>query len=185
MPEPQSLRGRLLIAAPPLVDPNFDGTVVLMLEHGDEGALGLVLNRPSETEIADVFPEWRDAVVPPDVVFVGGPVSTDAVIALGRRRADGPADFVEIVGDLGTIDLADDPLDVGPWLQALRVFAGYSGWGPGQLESELAQEAWFVVDMQPEDPFSGEPERLWREVLRRQRGALAMFANYPDDATTN
>jgi putative transcriptional regulator len=181
----QSLRGRLLVAAPPLVDPNFDGTVVLMLEHGDDGALGVVLNRPGETAIGDVLPEWRDVVSPPAVVHAGGPVATDAVIALARRSDPGLDRFVAVLGDLGTIDLADDPLDVAPWLRSLRVFAGYSGWAPGQLESELAQHAWFVVDLEADDPFTTAPGRLWREVLRRQRGDLAVFANYPDDATAN
>src|SRR5213076_903535 len=113
VPEQGSHRGRLLVAAPPLVDPNFDRTVVLMLEHGDDGGLGVVLNRRSETTIDDVFPEWHELVSPPGVVFAGGPVSTDAVIALARRRDVGLEGFVQVLGDLGTIDLADDPLRIG------------------------------------------------------------------------
>jgi putative transcriptional regulator len=183
--EQPSHRGRLLVAAPPLVDPNFDRTVVLMLEHGDDGGLGVVLNRRSETTIDDVFPEWHELVSPPGVVFAGGPVSTDAVIALARRRDVGLEGFVQVLGDLGTIDLADDPLRIGASLEALRVFAGYAGWTPGQLEAELAQGAWFVVAMEPGDPFVAAPERLWRDVLRRQRGRLALFSNYPEDATVN
>ena len=188
VPQPGSHRGRLLVATPPLVDPNFDRTVVLMLEHGDDGALGVVLNRRSETAIGDVFPEWGEVVSPPDVVFAGGPVSTDAVIALARRRdatAGEREGFVQILDDLGTVDLAQDPLDIGASLDALRVFAGYAGWTPGQLEAELAQGAWFVVAMEPGDPFVAAPERLWRDVLRRQRGRLALFSNYPEDATVN
>jgi putative transcriptional regulator len=183
--EEGSLRGRLLVAAPPLVDPNFDRTVVLILEHGDEGGLGLVLNRGSETSLDDVFPEWRELASSPPVVFAGGPVSNDAVIALARRRFGDIEGFVEVVDGLGTIDLADDPLDIGASLASLRVFAGYAGWAPGQLEAELAQGAWFVVDLHPDDPFAGNPERLWRDVLRRQRGRLALFSNYPEDATVN
>jgi putative transcriptional regulator len=175
----------LLVAAPPLVDPNFDRTVVLMLEHGDDGGLGVVLNRRSETTIDDVFPEWHELVSPPGVVFAGGPVSTDAVIALARRRDVGLEGFVQVLGDLGTIDLADDPLRIGASLETLRVFAGYAGWTPGQLEAELAQGAWFVVALEPGDPFVPAPERLWRDVLRRQRGRLALFSNYPEDATVN
>jgi putative transcriptional regulator len=183
--EQRSHRGRLLVAAPPLVDPNFDRTVVLMLEHGDDGGLGIVLNRRSETTIDDVFPEWHDLVSPPGVVFAGGPVSTDAVIALARRRDVELEGFVQVLGDLGTIDLADDPLRIGASLETLRVFAGYAGWTPGQLEAELEQGAWFVVALEPGDPFVGSPERLWRDVLRRQRGRLALFSNYPEDATVN
>ena len=173
------------MAAPPLVDPNFDRTVVLMLEHGDDGALGVVLNRPSETAVDDVFPEWRELVSPPDVVFAGGPVATEAVIALARRRRSDIDGFVEILDDLGTIDLADDPLEIGASLQSLRVFGGYAGWSPDQLEDELEQGAWFVVGMRPEDPFTAAPERLWRDVLRRQRGRIALFSTYPEDATVN
>jgi putative transcriptional regulator len=185
VPEQSTLRGRLLVAAPPLVDPNFDKTVVLMLEHGDEGGLGLVLNRRSETELGDVFPEWRPVVSPPEFVFDGGPVSTDAVIALARRRHPQLEGFVEILDDLGTVDLTDDPFDIGVALVALRVFAGYAGWEAGQLEAELAQGAWFVVTLDPADPFVTTPENLWRDVLRRQRGRLSLFANYPEDANLN
>jgi putative transcriptional regulator len=185
VPGQRSLRGRLLVAAPPLIDPNFDRTVVLMLEHGDDGGLGIVLNRRSETAIDDVFPEWFEIVSPPDVVFVGGPVSTDAVIALARRRHAELAGFVQILDDLGTVDLADDPLDIGASLASLRVFAGYAGWSPGQLEAELEEGAWFVVASEPDDPFVGTPELLWRDVLRRQRGRLALFSNYPEDASVN
>jgi putative transcriptional regulator len=175
----------LLVAAPPLVDPNFDRTVVLVLEHGESGALGIVLNRPSDTTLADVFPEWRELVSPPDVAFAGGPVATDAVIALARRRAPEVDGFTEILDDLGTINLADDPLDIGASLLALRVFAGYAGWAPFQLEAEMAQGAWFDVALQPDDPFAAAPERLWRDVLRRQRGRLSVFSTFPEDASIN
>lgn len=185
MAEPETLRGRLLVAAPPLVDPNFDRTVVLILGHGDDGGLGLVLNRPSETAIGEVFPEWRDVVSVPATVFAGGPVATDAVIALARRQPGDHDNFVALFGDLGTIELAEEPLDIASSLSALRVFAGYAGWAPGQLEAEIEQGAWFVVTLQPGDPFESAPERLWRDVLRRQRGEVALFANYPEDATVN
>ena len=185
VPEPTTLRGRLLVAAPPLVDPNFDRTVVLVLEHGEDGGLGIVLNRRSETALDDVFPEWRELASPPEFAFAGGPVATDAVIALARRRHVDIEGFVEILDDLGTIDLADDPLRIGAALGSLRVFAGYAGWAPGQLEAELHQGAWFVVSAEPGDPFVSAPERLWRDVLRRQRGRLALFSNYPEDATVN
>jgi putative transcriptional regulator len=181
-----TLTGRLLVATPPLVDPNFDRTVVLMLEHGDDGAIGVVLNRPSDTPIDDVLPEWRGLAAPPSAVFVGGPVSPDAVIALGRASGHEPgAGFAPILGDLGTVDVARDPLDLGVPLSELRVFAGYAGWAPGQLEGELAQHAWFVVDLEDDDAFAAAPEQLWRKVLRRQRGEIAVFAHYPEDATEN
>jgi putative transcriptional regulator len=175
----------LLVAAPSLVDPNFDRSVVLMLEHGEGGALGIVLNRPSNTTLDEVFPEWHALVSPPDVAFAGGPVATDAVIALARRRAALVDGFTEIVGDLGTINLAGDPLDVGDSLVSLRVFAGYAGWAPDQLEAEIAQGAWFDVALEPDDAFAPAPDRLWRDVLRRQRGRLSVFSTFPEDASVN
>jgi putative transcriptional regulator len=180
-----TLRGRLLVATPPLVDPNFDRTVVLVLEHGDDGALGIVLNRPSDTELDDVLPDWRVLASSPAVVFTGGPVAPDAVIALGRAARDAIEGWVPIIDDLGTIDLGRDPLDLGIPLDELRVFVGYAGWAPGQLEGELDAHAWFVVDLGRNDPFAPAPERLWRDVLKRQRGHPAMFAQYPDDITAN
>jgi putative transcriptional regulator len=174
-----------LVAAPSLVDPNFDRTVVLMLEHGEAGALGIVLNRPSETPLDDVFPEWHALVSPPAVAFAGGPVATDAVIALARRAGPLVDGFTEIVDDLGTINLAGDPLDVGESLVSVRVFAGYAGWSPFQLEAEIAQGAWFDVALHPDDAFAPAPDRLWRDVLRRQRGRLSMFSTFPEDASVN
>ncbi|HET9728209.1 MAG TPA: YqgE/AlgH family protein [Acidimicrobiia bacterium] len=182
----ESLRGRLLVATPPLVDPNFDRTVVLVLEHGDDGALGIVLNRPSATALGEILPEWSPLASGPRVVFTGGPVMPEAVIALGRVGPPGGAEgFVSLLHDLVTLDLDRDPLDLGAPLDSLRVFVGYAGWGPGQLENELAQHAWFVVDVEPDDVFADHPEQLWRTVLRRQRGHVALFANYPEDATVN
>jgi putative transcriptional regulator len=182
---PLLLRGRLLVATPPLVDPNFDRSVVLMLEHGDDGALGIVLNRPSDTALATVLPEWHEHATAPGVVFSGGPVAPEAVIALARGGRADTEGWMPVVGEVGTVDVGRDPADLGRRLDALRVFVGYSGWSPGQLEAELEQDAWFVVSAEPGDPFSAHPDQLWREVLRRQRGRVAMFANYPEDPETN
>ncbi len=181
----ESLRGRLLVAAPPLVDPNFDRTVVLVLEHGPDGALGIVLNRPTGTDLGEVLPEWRALASEPAVVFTGGPVAGDAVIALARGQLGRVESFVEVVAGIGTIDLGLDPLDLGAPLASLRVFVGYAGWAPGQLEGELEQGAWFVVPFDHDDPFVADPETMWRAVLRRQHGRLSVFANYPDDLTAN
>jgi putative transcriptional regulator len=116
------------------------------------------------------------------------------VIALARgaagdprecERDDTPEGWVPILDGLGTIDLGRDPLDMGMPIEALRVFVGYAGWGAGQLEGELEQDAWFVVDLAPGDPFVPAPDDLWRAVLRRQRGRVAMFAHYPADTAVN
>ena len=182
---PLLLRGRLLVATPPLVDPNFDRSVVLLLEHGEDGALGIVLNRPSDTALVTVLPEWHEHATAPGVVFSGGPVAPEAVIALARGGRDDTEGWMPVLGEVGTVDVGRDPADLGRRLDALRVFVGYSGWSPGQLEVELEQDAWFVVSAEPDDPFSARPDQLWREVLRRQRGRVAMFANYPEDPETN
>lgn len=178
-------RGRLLVATPPLVDPNFDRTVALVLEHGDEGTLGLVLNRPSDAALAEVLPDWHPHATPPGVVFVGGPVAAESVIALARGGDDDTPGWVPILGDLGTVDIGGEPSALMSPLEALRVFVGYAGWAPGQLDGELAQGAWFVVDMQLDDPFTTAPDRLWSAVLRRQRAGVAMFAHCPSDTTVN
>jgi putative transcriptional regulator len=182
---PGTLRGRLLVATPPLVDPNFDRSVVLLLEHGDEGALGIVLNRPTDATLASVLPEWHEHASAPGVVFSGGPVAPEAVIALARGGRETSVGWVSILGEIGTVDVGGDPADLDFRLDALRVFVGYAGWGSGPLEAELAQEAWFVVTTNASDPFSADPEHLWRDVLRRQRGRVAMFANHPSDPTVN
>lgn len=182
---PASLRGRLLVAAPPLVDPNFDRTVVLVLEHGDEGALGIVLNRPTATELDDALPEWKPYAARPAVVFVGGPVAPDAVIALARAPGAGGDGWVGLLGDLGTIDVGREPGDLAIDVTTMRVFVGYAGWAPGQLEGELAQGAWFVAGARPDDPFASDPSSLWRDVLRRQAGRVRMFAHFPADPSVN
>jgi putative transcriptional regulator len=184
-----SLRGRLLVATPPLVDPNFQRTVVLMLEHGADGSLGLVLNRPSTTGLDDALPAWSDLASRPAMVFIGGPVSPDAVIALGHRPSgaadDGDDGWIPLVADLGTIDVGRDPSDVAAGIDEVRVFLGYAGWAPNQLENELRQGSWFVVEADPADAFATDPTSLWSDVLRRQRSRVAMFAMCPPDPSVN
>ena len=183
---PGTLRGRLLVATPPLVDPNFDRTVVLLLEHGEDGALGIILNRPTDATLTSVLPEWHAHASAPGVVFSGGPVAPEAVIALARggttRR---PRDGCRCSARSARSTSGSIPPIWRSALEALRVFVGYAGWAPGQLEAELEQDAWFVVATQATDPFSSDPEHLWRDVLRRQRGKVAMFANHPTDPSVN
>ena len=179
-----TLRGRLLVALPPLVDENFDRTVVLMLEHTEDGALGVVLNRPGDRRRprpARVLggrtrPRRRS-------IFEGGPVETGSVI--GLALADEPGEegpeWSPAFDDIGTIDLTVHPSRGGRRCRALRLFAGYAGWAPDQLEQELAAGAWVVVDFRVDDAFGPEPSDLWRSVLRRQGGQVAWMANYPDE----
>lgn len=182
---PDSTRGRLLVATPDLRDPNFSRTVVLMLEHNDEGALGLVLNRPLDLPVADALPAWGDACSAPARLFVGGPVQPDAVIGLARGGAEPEDGFQPLFDGLGTLDLERDPVLLAALLEAMRVFVGYSGWGPGQLDQELAAGGWIVVDAIGDDPFTSAPSELWRVVLGRQPSRVRLFANAPEDPSTN
>ncbi|MGI5482530.1 YqgE/AlgH family protein [Streptomyces lavendofoliae] len=186
MTEVSSLTGRLLVATPALADPNFDRAVVLLLDHDDEGSLGVVLNRPTPVGVGDILEGWAPLAGEPGVVFQGGPVSLDAALGLAVIPGDeGPLGWRRVYGAIGLVDLQTPPELLAAALGSLRIFAGYAGWGPGQLEDELAEGAWFVVDSEPGDVSSPRPESLWREVLRRQRGELAMIATYPDDPSLN
>jgi putative transcriptional regulator len=172
----ESLRGQLLIATPSLFD-YFRRTVVLVLEHTPDGAMGVVLNRASETPVADAVPalaELADA----ELVRLGGPVSPESVVALGEFEDLSEAGTA-VVGSLGTLD----PEAVNASLRRVRVYAGYAGWAPGQLDAELDQEAWIVDSLQPDDPFRDGD--LWSEVLRRKGGSFSLLATMPADPSQN
>jgi putative transcriptional regulator len=182
--------GRLIVANPLLPDPNFDRTVVLLLAYSDEGALGLVLNRPSDTMLAAPLPRWEHLAASPPVVFVGGPVQHQAVICLARALGHPaaivpPQGWSAVLPEVGTLDLDLDPEGLQASFSQVRIFAGYAGWGAGQLEGEIGAGAWWILDAQPEDAFSHDPEDLWKRVLRRQGGSLALVAGYPDDPMLN
>jgi len=182
----ESVRGRLLVATPTLYDPNFFRSVVLVLEHSEDGALGVVLNRPSETALGEPLPDWTRVASEPGVVFVGGPVSPEAAIGVARVGTPAQADgWAPLFGHLGTVDLGRDPVKLPVDVLNLRVFAGYSGWSEGQLDGELDAGGWFVVDAAPDDVFTARPDRLWTSVLRRQGGRLAMFASAPPHPSRN
>ena len=181
-----SLKGRLLVATPALGDGIFDRSVVLIIEHDDtEGAFGVVLNRPSTTDVAGALPEWARLAASPPVVFVGGPVSPEAAICLARMSNAGAEGWVPVVGSIGALDLSQDADVLAAAVDEVRLFAGYAGWTRGQLEEEIEEGAWFVVDALEADVLHADPDSLWQRVLRRQRGRLALFAVYPSDPTTN
>ena len=183
------LRSAILVAGPHLFDPNFRRSVVLVATHDADGAFGLVLNRPTDIELDDVLGEWTALIGDPVVAFEGGPVQREIAVGLGRLRAGasppGPDVWTPIAERVGLLDLAASPLEFGPSIEALRVFSGYSGWGPGQLDAEVAAADWFVLPFHPDDPFRADADALWRAILRRQSGRLAMFADYPNDPRQN
>jgi len=190
--EAESLGGRLLVATPLLGDPNFRRTVILVVEdEAEEGTLGVVLNRPTEVQVGQVLESWTDLVTGPTVVFKGGPVSPNSALALALARGeDEPLGWRSLDGStmmsrIGLVDLEAPPELLAGGITSLRVFAGYAGWGPGQLRAEIDEGAWYVVAGEPTDAFLAEPERLWPEVLRRQGGDFAIVATYPDDPMLN
>lgn len=179
--------GHLLVATPALRDPNFARTVVLLVDIDEEGAVGVVLNRPTQVLVGDVLESWRDGVTQPPVLFEGGPVRTEAALAVGLLRdlADVPVGFHAVHGRLGLLDL-DTPRElVEGSLSGLRIFAGYAGWGADQLAEEIVEGSWFVVPAVREDVFRPTVETLWSDVLRRQPGELAWQSTRPADPAQN
>ena len=176
----ESLHGQLLISSPLLHDPNFRRTVVLMTHHDEEGAMGLVLSRPSEIRVSDAVSELAALPGLDETVYVGGPVRPEAVVVLIEREGEPEEPIVGRVAFMqGGSDL--DELDV----VRARVFAGYSGWGPGQLEGELDESSWIVVSAEPDDVFASDPDELWRTVLHRKGGKFSLIATMPFDPQLN
>jgi putative transcriptional regulator len=171
------IEGRLLVATPLLIDPNFWRTVVLVLQHGDEGAVGVVLNRPTPEPVEAHIPAWGPVAAAPGTVHFGGPVEPQVAIGLATGVTGDPTG----VPGLGIVDLEADP---GPELGSVRIYSGYSGWGAGQLEAEIAEGSWYVVPAAPDDPFD-RPEGQWARVLRRQHGHLSLVSTFPDDVALN
>jgi putative transcriptional regulator len=182
-----TLKGRLLVATPGLVDPNFFRTVVLVVEHNDDGAAGVVLNRPSEVPLSPgPLAEWDTFAADPPLLFVGGPVSEDNAVCLGRLNPNVTMPGWEpVIGGLGVVDLGGEVKEAKGVLDRVRVFAGYAGWQSGQLEDEIDEGAWYVLDADPEDALSSQPGGLWRFVLQRQGGKLSLVANFPADPNMN
>jgi putative transcriptional regulator len=172
----ESLSGKLLIASPSMPD-YFHRTVILMVEHSDQGAFGLVLNRPSDTTVGEASPELAELIGDEHVIHVGGPVQPNAVTAVGDH-SDLNAASKLIVASVGMVDL-DDP----PELRRLRIYVGYAGWAAGQLDGELEQESWIVEEAHPDDPFRDGD--LWSEVLARKGGEFALLARMPADPSVN
>jgi putative transcriptional regulator len=196
---PGNLRGQLLVATPRLGDADFARRTVLVLDHGDPGTFGVVIDDPGGVPVGEVLPRWQHLATPPTEIFTGGPVGRGSVVGLVRlsgstARAPGvspcpePEGWTLIVDDdrpLGTVDLGAEPIVDPEHVVGLRLFSGYAGWGPGQLDAEIDDGAWFVLPARANDPISADPEGLWRRVLRRQGGALALVSGYPHDPATN
>ena len=180
----ESLRGQLLIAAPSLTDPNFARTVVLVSEHTDEGAMGVVLNRPSELTIGEAVPSLTAALDAEQSVYVGGPVASTSIVFL-LEFLDPELAALLVFGRVGFPSAQVDVVELVDQTERGRVFAGYAGWGPGQLDAELQSEDWIVEPATPDDVFGDEPASLWSSVLTRKGGRFALLATMPLDPSLN
>jgi len=178
----------LLLASPELLDPNFVDTVVLLLDADDEGAMGVVINRPSPVPVVAVLEGWGDIVAEPEVLFRGGPVSPEGALAVALLRDHQhavPAGLRPVTDRLAIVDLEGEADDIDAAVDGVRIFAGYAGWGAEQLEAEIEEGSWYVVPSLAGDLFTGDPEHLWAQVLRRQPGELAWVSTRPFDPTLN
>ena len=178
-----SLKGQLLVAGPALVDPNFRRSVVLVGDHGEEGALGVILNRASDSTVDEAVPELAALVDGAAPVHVGGPVQPSAIVVLAEFAEPDRAEAL-VLEDIGFLPSEIEPNVLGE-LRRARVFAGYAGWGPGQLDDELREGSWIVEPAEPGDVFTADPEELWSDVLRRKGGPFGVLALMPPDPSLN
>ena len=178
--------GRLLVGKPMLGDPNFERSVILVLEHNADGALGLVLNRPTDVLVADALPGWEVIAHDSPVLHIGGPVEEESGWCLARIEDPGLVPgFVPVIDNLGLLNFDLEPADVTGSIRTARFYAGYSGWGPGQLDDELALDDWFVLEAEPDDPFCPDGATLWTRILGRQGNDIARLAHFPIDPSLN
>lgn len=174
------LGGHLLIATPLIEHLPFHRSVVFVSEHDESGAIGVIVNSPSQLTVGEVLPGLSRYASDPAVIHLGGPVQTDTAIAVARSPSRVFARDTAI-DDIGIVDPSEPPSDT----TALRVFAGYSGWDPGQLEREIAEDSWWSISAQPEDVFTADADGLWERCVRRIRGATSLYATYPTDPDLN
>jgi putative transcriptional regulator len=184
------LAGRLLVATPELGEGPFERSVVLLLDHDENGALGVVINRPTEVDVSEVLPSWQPLASAPGVLFQGGPVALDSALGLalvpsGADDEEEPLGWRRVVGRLGLVDLDTPPELLAAELTDLRIFAGYAGWAGGQLEEEVAEEAWVDAEAVPDDVFTDDHAGLWSRVLERKGGTWRLIARMPEDPSVN
>ena len=179
-----SLAGQLLLASPVLLDPNFRRTMVLIGVHSHEGALGVVLNRPSTVTVEEAVPALQDAVTGEEPVYLGGPVQPASVVVLAEFLDPAPAGML-VVGRIGFPSADADIADLTRSTARRRVFAGFAGWGEGQLDAEVEHGDWIAHSALPEDVFTELPAELWSTVLTRKGGSYALMARMPLDPSMN
>jgi putative transcriptional regulator len=179
----ESLRGSLLISSGGLYDPNFRHTVVLVGEHSAEGALGVVLNRALDVTVRESLPVLSGLVAPAAPLFQGGPVQPTSPVLLAELARPELADLL-VFGSVGFL-IGEISSDVEPHILRARVFAGYSGWGPGQLEAEMEHDSWIIEPAREDDVFTEAPDLLWSRVLERKGGDYRRLSRMPYDPSMN
>jgi len=180
----QSFRGKLLLATPELIDSNFFRSVILVLEHSNEGAIGVVLNRQSDLYSVDVLPKWGESKDSSLLLHWGGPVQEESLLALGLYDENAKDEIIEGLGCIKVLNLNPETLDMTSVLNA-RLYSGYAGWSAGQLSTEISNGGWIVAELTDTDPFVNDPGDLWSMVLARQKGFISKLAQYPDDPRMN
>lgn len=180
----ESLSGQLLLASPALLDPNFQRTVVLIGAHSEDGAMGVVLNRPSQMSVGEAVPQLEPAVDDEELVYMGGPVQPNSIVLLGEFLDPTPAGLL-VLGRIGFPAPEAGIEELAEATARKRVFAGYAGWGEGQLDAELQQGDWIAHPALPDDVFTEFPEALWSAVLERKGGSYALIARMPLDPSVN
>jgi putative transcriptional regulator len=180
----QSLSGQLLLASPTLEDPNFQRAVVLIGAHNEEGAMGVVLNRPSEMTVSEAVPILERTLEDREPVYIGGPVAPNSIVVLAEFLDPTPAGLI-VLGRIGFPSPESDIAQLDEATARRRVYAGYAGWSEGQLEAELDSGDWIADAAVPEDVFTDAPEELWRNVLNRKGGTYALIARMPLDPSVN
>ncbi|MDA2892243.1 YqgE/AlgH family protein [Mycolicibacterium sp. BiH015] len=186
---PRVRAGTLLLANTDLLEPTFRRSVIYVVEHNDGGTLGVVLNRPSETAVYNVLPQWAKLATKPKTMFIGGPVKRDAALCLATLRAgadpSGVRGLRHVQGRVVMVDLDAEPDSLAPLVEGVRIFAGYSGWTIGQLEGEIERDDWIVLSALPSDVLVEPRVDLWARILRRQPMPLSLLATHPIDLSRN
>ncbi|WP_454164210.1 YqgE/AlgH family protein [Gordonia iterans] len=181
--------GSLLIASTSLTGPTFARAVIYVIEHDQNGTLGVVLNRMSQAAVFNILPQWADLAASPRAVFIGGPVSTESAVCLGVAKTGVDVStepkLHQVTGRVCMVDLDADPEELEPVLSGVRIFAGYAGWDAGQLDDELGDGSWLIASGLPSDLLAPATVDVWHEVLRRQQWPLPLLATYPADPLTN
>ena len=178
-----SLRGQLLIAGPNLWDPHFRRTVLLIGHHDEDGAVGVILNRATDVTVAEAVPTLASLVPIDEPLFLGGPVQPQAAVVVADFEDPSVAEILALE-TIGFLPSETGP-DVEHAIRRARVFAGYAGWGEGQLEQEMSEDSWIVEPALPRDVFAPDPSRLWEDVLKRKGPAFDLLRLMPADPSAN